>query len=231
MSSGFRTLTRRSGWADKDVGVAAFNTDLATWTVTRSREGRNQEAMHKAPSHWHDDWGVWDLSPVPMPIRSRLYSLKPMGVGSAGVESLTSYLARLAAAHCVFPATLIEQIMLPRLGVRFFRKRDGRGSHLVNATGVPASVTYQCLESLTARSDLRMLTLVTWSNVIGILGLLRNTKAWCPGCYEEWARADTVIYEPLLWAFKAVTVCVRHQGCLREVCPYHDCAKSQPPLG
>ena len=50
----------------------------------------------------------WDeASPRSIPPRSYLYRVAPMGVGSANVESLTSYLARLAAAHDISPAVLL----------------------------------------------------------------------------------------------------------------------------
>ena len=39
--------------------------------------------------------------PAPMPPRSRLYSLEPIGIGTPQTESLTSYISRLAAAHSV----------------------------------------------------------------------------------------------------------------------------------
>ena len=42
-----------------------------------------------------------DLTPPELPSRSRLYYLEPIGVGTAQVESLTSYLSRLARAHSV----------------------------------------------------------------------------------------------------------------------------------
>src|SRR6516165_10413079 len=49
----------------------------------------------------------WDLAIPPVPARSRLYCLAPMGIGTPEVESLTGYIARLAEAHCVTVADLI----------------------------------------------------------------------------------------------------------------------------
>jgi hypothetical protein len=43
----------------------------------------------------------WSLSSPPVPPRSQLYSLQPVGVGTGLVESLTGYVARLAEAHTV----------------------------------------------------------------------------------------------------------------------------------
>ena len=50
-----------------------------------------------------------DLEKPKFPPRSRLYSLEPVGMGTPHVESLTSYIARLAEAHCVTPRILIER--------------------------------------------------------------------------------------------------------------------------
>ena len=60
---------------------------------------------------------LWSIAPPNLPARSRLYSLLPMGIGSALVESLTSYMMRLAEAHAVSPGTLVRQEVFPNLAV------------------------------------------------------------------------------------------------------------------
>jgi len=50
------------------------------------------------------------------PPRSRLYSLEPIGIGTPEVESLSSYLNRLAQAHCVTVNALIAHELLPHVG-------------------------------------------------------------------------------------------------------------------
>src|SRR5579872_336632 len=57
----------------------------------------------------------WDLAAERLPKRSRLYAPPPIGMGTAMGESLTSYLARLAAAHCVYPGILLREMILPML--------------------------------------------------------------------------------------------------------------------
>src|SRR5260370_27826500 len=58
---------------------------------------------------------LWEEVP-PMPIlHSRLCDLEPVGVGSPMVESLTSYVTRLADAHSVSPITLVTNEILPRV--------------------------------------------------------------------------------------------------------------------
>ena len=48
---------------------------------------------------------------IPAPPRSRLYSLEPIGVGTAMVESLTGYVARLAEAHSVSAGDLVGRVL------------------------------------------------------------------------------------------------------------------------
>src|SRR5438876_2009939 len=53
----------------------------------------------------------WSLSSPPVPPRSQLYSLQPVGVGTGMVESLTGYLARLAEAHSVSVGDLVGRLL------------------------------------------------------------------------------------------------------------------------
>ena len=49
---------------------------------------------------------TWDLKLSAHPEHSRLYALAPLGVGTPNVESLTSYMSRLAEVHSVSLRTL-----------------------------------------------------------------------------------------------------------------------------
>jgi transcriptional regulator with XRE-family HTH domain len=180
----------------------------------------------------------WDLASVPIPPRSKLYSLKPVGVGTPWVESLTSYVARLAEAHCLYSGVLMHEVVVPQISgyspldlQHHLYRRDGHQSNLVNATGIRAMYMIQALEMLTQRSDFRYLTLLPFADVLYIRGLIRPTKAWCPVCYEEWRRAGKVPYDPLLWVLEEVSACAHHHQRLLLRCPYQDCAKFLPPLG
>ncbi len=167
-----------------------------------------------------------------IPPRSHLYHLEPIGIGTPYVESLTSYVTRLAEAHCVSPKSLVMQEILPVLGnecktrsaynqLNWFWKR----SLSLNGTGSIASEWVWALESLTLWNNLRYLTMLTWSKVMPQSEMLRGTKAWCPLCYEEWRKNSQVIYDPLLWAIGPITVCPLHRKRLQCICPYDDCKK------
>ena len=53
----------------------------------------------------------WSLTTPPLPPRTVLYSIKPIGVGTALVESLTGYVARLAEAHSVSVGNLVGSVL------------------------------------------------------------------------------------------------------------------------
>src|SRR4051812_30312421 len=57
-----------------------------------------------------------DVMAPPIPSRSQLYYLSPVGVGTPAVESLTSYVMRLAQAHCVTTRTLVTDQLFPLYG-------------------------------------------------------------------------------------------------------------------
>ena len=65
----------------------------------------------------------WDMLPVPIPARSRLHSIEPIGVGTPFVESLTGYMIRLAASHAVRVSDLIEHEL--RTGVPYYHVPAG----------------------------------------------------------------------------------------------------------
>lgn len=182
---------------------------------------------------------LWDVTSPVLPPRSRLYHLAPIGVGTAHVESLTGYVARLAEAHNVTTVTLVEREVLPLLGKGHpFESRNSylaafwpRASQALNGTRKMAREWTQGLERLTMRSELRFLTLQPWAGVLPLAGLLRPTRAWCPVCYEEWHEAGQVVYEPLLWAVAVVMVCPLHRRHLTTRCPYPDCGLVLPLLG
>lgn len=137
----------------------------------------------------------WQLTTSALPERSTLYAPAPIGVGTAGCESLTSYLARLAEAHCVYPGVLLQQMLVPLMREleqhqsgaldHPLWRRDGSGSHLINVTSPRARTVMSALQRLTLRTDLRGLALTALTQLLPTRGLTRKTLAWCPLCYEE----------------------------------------------
>jgi transcriptional regulator with XRE-family HTH domain len=181
---------------------------------------------------------TWDLRLPAYPPHSRLYALEPLGMGTSNIESLTSYLTRLARAHSVSLRTLLIQELLPLLERDYLSNASGNtissfwkeAARALNGTGLLARDWTRALESLTLRTDLRFLTLLPWASVLTQQRLLRSTRAWCPDCFKEWQAAGQPIYEPLLWNVNAISMCPRHQRPLLERCPYPDCEATLPVL-
>ncbi len=174
----------------------------------------------------------WDCKPPPLPPRSRLYALTPIGIGTPFVESLTGYVSRLADAHAVSVGDLLGRELStfapkPLLPFGPFLRRNRPGSHgfhaqayAVNGFGDRPRKWVDALEKATLQTGLRLLTLLPLAGLFSGMTLFRCTRAWCPECYEHWRGAGGVVYEPLLWAIAAVTVCPLHRHALEEICPH-----------
>ncbi len=170
-----------------------------------------------------------------IPPRSRLYNLAPLGLNSSLVESLTSYICRLAYEHHVEVGTLIQYSIASVLGKHYIA--DGKSRSIssflryaspINGNGIMASDWVGALEALTLRADLALLTLLVGANALSQRDLLQPVRQWCPVCYDVWRRQDAIIYEPLLWSINGITVCPEHCRLLERCCPY--CSSSLPWL-
>lgn len=175
---------------------------------------------------------LWEAEPPVHPPHSRLCYLEPIGVGSPLVESLTSYVARLSAVHCVSPSTLLRTQIVPLLApfgreiCLLLRQR----SITLNGPSRMATLLVQALSQLTLRGDLTLLTMLPYKEVLSRLALLRRSKAWCSCCLENWRESGQIIYEPLLWMLSLVTFCPHHAQPLESQCPNPDCLHLQMPL-
>ena len=170
-----------------------------------------------------------------MPKRSMFYNLQPIGVGTPYVESLTSYISRLAYAHNMNPGLLISNYLAPTLkkeylmngktGVRFYKK-----SHYLNSIGDNAKEFVDVLSQMTGVLELRSLTMLPWARVIPGLGLMKENRAWCPDCYNEWHEKGETLYEPLLWTLEEAKVCPIHRKPLITNCVNGNCSDALPVL-
>jgi len=178
---------------------------------------------------------VWDISIPDIPPRSRLYNLAPLGFNSSLVESLTSYICRLAYNHQVETGMLIQCCIASVVGKHYIADCQSRSissflryASPINGNGIMASDWVGALEPLTLRADLAFLTLLVGKNALSHRNLQQSVRQWCPVCYEAWRCQDTIIYEPLLWSIKGITVCPEHCKLLERTCPY--CSSSLPWL-
>jgi hypothetical protein len=147
-----------------------------------------------------------------VPLRSHLYHLAPLSIGSPLVECLTSYVSRLAWKYRVSPRILATQEIIPKLASPP-RVPPGDLSHNVptdamriNGAGETAVDWSATLERLTMRTNLRYLNAHLWAGGLPTRTFVRATPAWCPACYQEWQEGNLPIYQPLLWVFQVMTI-------------------------
>jgi transcriptional regulator with XRE-family HTH domain len=174
------------------------------------------------------------------PPRSHLYHLVPIGIGTPFVESLTSYVSRLAEAHCVTLSSLVTHELLPLYGRSYLPSTTDdhntsafwKDSPALNGASPSARDFIRVLEQLTLHDNLRFLTMLPWAEVLSCRYLVRRTKAWCPFCYQEWLEEGMPIYDPLLWALEIATTCLRHASGLQKCCPHCNSRSAMlAPLG
>jgi hypothetical protein len=169
-----------------------------------------------------------------VPPRSRLYSLAPIGLGTGEVESATSYLARLAIAHCVSTWSMLKREIAPRLFDPDANLRN-RLSELLAAMGSAfngendtSKKLTALLSLLTGRDDLGWTTMGFCHEFVGPRFLVRVKQAWCGPCLSERKGNGSEIYYPLLWHLFGVKACPRHRVPLGTECPA--CHRSFHPL-
>lgn len=150
---------------------------------------------------------------------SKLYSLKPIGIGTPFAESILFYFIRLAREHCVSPMVLFEEQVRPlifegetKLGYRGFDFRCLVGAGELSRRVVSA------VESLTMRTDLSSLTIQTLEGAIAYNGSSRLKRVWCPDCLNE-HREGQAVTEQLAWSISAVNACTKHSRYLVARCP------------
>ena len=131
------------------------------------------------------DFACWDLSEPIQPRPSLLYALAPCGIGTPYVESLASYVTRLAEAHVISVWRLILLIrsasrpdQVPRSSLHY--------AYPVNGLGKDSGVLLRNLEVATGRSGLHLLTLSALDGCISYPSIFRTKEAWCSRCLEDW---------------------------------------------
>lgn len=152
--------------------------------------------------------------------RSILYSLEPKNVQTPYVESLTSYVVKLANKHSVYVSTLITEYIAPLLGKEFLLnsvKKGGNrfydGARTLNGISHSAVSFLEIIERLTLVPDLKHLTLTEVKKIIPDRGLLNKTLSWCPRCLKEQLEENKhdSLTLPLIWSLNPVKVCSIHK--------------------
>ncbi|MED4696654.1 TniQ family protein [Peribacillus frigoritolerans] len=139
-------------------------------------------------------------------------------MGTPYVESLWSYILRLASHHCVRVGDLLEYIIIEKLEMtsyEFYSKKTQ-----INKFGSFTENLISIVENLTSRNDLRYLTLRKWENAFkNKNGTVNQFLKWCPKCLTDFRNNKLEIYEPLIWSIKCLKICSKHKIELSSICP------------
>jgi len=158
--------------------------------------------------------------------RSCLFSIEPIGIGSIEVESLSSYISRLADAHCVTVGDIMTHLIAPKLNKKYINNmvfKGGNGfyksSTAINGHGKMADDFIEVIALLTKRRDIRKTTLVNCRGIVPFRGLLKSSRHWCPFCFQEDLESKQIVYERLSWTLQPFLKCIIHDRTLESICP------------
>lgn len=149
-----------------------------------------------------------------IPERSTLYPIHLINDNTGLIESIPSYLLRLADAHCLEFRTMLRDhfqfnhcyytrpLQLPRL-----------------------RILIEDIIKLNTNFTLTKLQFSNWDETFDILNLFRTTRQWCPLCLYNWGKEGEKLYEPFLWTIACNNTCPIHHIKLVETCPFPECNK------
>ena len=110
---------------------------------------------------------LWKPDKYHKPKRSRLNYLPPIGVETPVVESLTSYITRLAESHSISISVLMTRELAPLLNKHYIQNGFEKGlstllnrGAALNSMGELAQQLVDSLEKLTLKRNLAALTLL-----------------------------------------------------------------------
>lgn len=158
--------------------------------------------------------------------RSCLYSIEPIGVGSIKMESLTSYISRLADAHCVTVGDIMARLIAPRIDKKYINNitfNGGNGfyksSSAINSHGKIAENFIEAIMFLTMRRDIEEITFINCRELVPFRGFLKRSRHWCPSCFQTDLESKQIVYERLSWTLQSFPNCIIHKRILENVCP------------
>lgn len=152
-----------------------------------------------------------------IPARSRFHALEPVGIGTPMVESLTSYVIRLADSHAVRVGDLITRELTPLVG---WMTGTTNIRYSLDGVGKTAQRCVEVLGKLTSIKTLQYLTMLPFSLLFPAPRLVRSMRAWCPQCYSDMRERGQTIWDPLLWSLRSVEACTQHNRLLETKCPF-----------
>ncbi len=133
------------------------------------------------------------------------------------VESLSSYIGRIALSYGIRTGNIINSFLAPFLNKKYLLNIAANGgtrfyenSSMILNSGKAAENFCQAVTRITGQEQLEQLTLLPFREEFALRCSLYARRRWCPICYDEWLREEQPIRNLLIWAIKPVTVCVIH---------------------
>ncbi|MEN1969719.1 TniQ family protein [Lentibacillus sp. N15] len=156
--------------------------------------------------------------------RTELYNIEPVGIGTPYVESLLSYIARLAEKHNISETVMLKEVFAPvmeneNIKIDVSQRGNTYREHLANGISTFSLELISSIEKLTGRKDIQYTTMINWGGLFNE-NIVNRNRRWCPLCLEMFQQELGIVYEPLLWAISEIKVCDRHQISLKELCPH-----------
>lgn len=162
--------------------------------------------------------------------RADFLSLPIQGEGTAEIESLSSYLLRLAVLHAVAPGTLVR-IMLDRLPAEPLAVERKAFLVPISAFIRPNATTESMVRALSVSTGMPAPQLECMTFLATKEALDRAQRAfsqhlrWCPACLREQQTSGSPVYFKLAWQLQMIETCDIHGVRLRDSCPA--CAAKQ----
>jgi len=149
-----------------------------------------------------------------VPQQSMLTPLQPIGIGTWRVESLLSYIRRLAYIHALPLGTLVYRIVMQAMG----RSAPQRGATWLLPTKTPGFSGFSestermvaALESVTGYHGLQACTLLPLKRAVAEKRLTARIPRYCPQCVTEAGELENV-HGQLLWEVCIVSACPVHR--------------------
>ncbi|MDH4619436.1 TniQ family protein [Brevibacillus sp. AY1] len=167
-----------------------------------------------------------DIDDPDIPERSKVIQLQPMAMDSLDIESLTSYILRMAEAHSVTSGTFTKELLLPFLIDGEITKSALVNTHYriysksfsINGIKMMAIKMSSALNELTLEKNKEKLTFLRLAELM-YTSDIQTRRQWCSHCLEEFKNSKTV-YEKLIWNVKIVNICLIHRRRLESCCPH-----------
>ncbi len=151
-----------------------------------------------------------------------LRSLAPLGLGTGQVESLSSYVFRLAALHRVPSRQLAQYVQ------RAAATTCGTPSTLPTRLDMPSSDAHafaRCLAQMTRQPEVEFLGLGWLHDRWAPSRPLAAVNRWCACCF---ATMETP-YWPLAWSLAGSTTCPEHRRPLEDKCAHCEKPRGEWP--